>query len=94
MEVYGETGYAIAVNSLTLRLRSHEQEAEKTLAVTVKETGVYEDPIAYFADVIRGKIKVPDHGPYSLENNMMVVKILDAARESATTGRKVSLKNR
>jgi hypothetical protein len=30
---------------------------------------------------------------YSLENNIMVVKILDAARESAKTGKTVLLNN-
>jgi len=92
MEVYGETGYAIAVNNKTLRLRNKESEPERSVQVTAMEMKVYEDPISYFADVIREKIKVPDHGTYSLENNVMVVKILEAARESAKTGKTVLLK--
>ena len=52
---------------------------------------MYQDPIAYFADVIRGKITVPKNGLYSLENNLMVVQILDAARESARTGKTIFL---
>jgi len=92
MEVYGETGYAIAVNNTTLRFRNNEKESERIIQVSVKETGVYEDPISYFADVIRGKITVTKHGTYSLENNLTVVKILEAAKESAITGKKVSLK--
>lgn len=92
MEVYAERGYAIAVNNSTLRLKTDEKEAEQTLQVSVKETGVYEDPISYFADVVRGKIKVPDHGTYALKNNITVVKILDAARESAKTGKTIVLK--
>jgi predicted dehydrogenase len=54
---------------------------------------VYEDPFSYFADVIRGRIKVPKNGLYSLENNLTVVKILDAARESAKTGKTIVLKS-
>ena len=92
MEVYGETGYAIAVNNKTLRLRNKESEPERSVQVTAMEMKVYEDPISYFADVIRGKINVPEHGTYSLENNVMVVKILEAARESAKTGKTVLLK--
>jgi predicted dehydrogenase len=92
MEVYGETGYAIAVNNKTLRLRNKESEPERTIQVTAAEMKVYEDPISYFADVVREKIKVPEYGTYSLENNMMVVKILEAARESARTGKTVLLK--
>ncbi len=92
MEVYGETGYAIAVNNKTLRLRNKESEPERSVQVTAMEMKVYEDPISYFADVIREKIKVPEHGTYALENNVMVVKILEAARESAKTGKTVLLK--
>jgi predicted dehydrogenase len=45
----------------------------------------------YFADVIHEKIKVPEYGLYSLKNNIEVVRILDAARESAETGKTVIL---
>ncbi len=92
MEVYGETGYAIAVNSNNLRLRNNEDKPEVSMKVSAEETGVYEDPISYFADVIRNKIKIPDNGLYSLENNLMVVRILEAARESAKTGKTIRLK--
>lgn len=91
MEVYGETGYAFAVNNTTMRLKNNEKEPERTIQVTAKEMGVYEDPISYFADAVRGKIKVPKNGLYSLENNVTVVKILDAARVSANTGKTVLL---
>jgi len=37
-----------------------------------------------------GKFK--PYGPSSLENNMVVVEILDAARESVRTGKTISLK--
>lgn len=93
MEVYGETGYAIAVNNLTLRLKNKEAEPEKTVQLTAKEMGVYDDPISYFADVVRNKIQVPKYGLYSLENNTMVVRILEAARESAKTGKTIMLSN-
>ena len=93
MEVYGETGYAFAVNNTTMRIRNNEKEPERTIQLTAKEMGVYEDPISYFADVVRGRIQVPKNGLYSLENNVTVVKILDAARESARTGKTVFFKN-
>ena len=92
MEVYGETGYAIAVNNTTMRLRNKESEPEKSIHLTAKEMDVYDDPISYFADVVRNKIQVPKNGLYSLENNVMVCKILEAARESAKTGKTVFLK--
>lgn len=93
MEVYGETGYAIAVNNSTLRLKNKESEPEKSIQLTAKEMGVYDDPISYFGDVVRKKIQVPKYGLYSLENNVMVVRILEAARESAKTGKTIQLSN-
>jgi hypothetical protein len=33
-----------------------------------------------------------DYDPYSLKNNIMVVRILDAARESARTGKTIVFK--
>jgi len=94
MEVYGETGYVFAVNNTTMRIRNNEKEAERTLQINAIEMGVYEDPISYFADVVRAKIQVPKNGLYSLENNVMVCKILEAARESAKTGKTVLIKNK
>lgn len=92
MEVYGETGYIITKDANDMRIRNTKMDVEKNVRVTVKEVPVYTDPIAYFADVIRGKIQVPKNGLYSLETNFTVVKILDAARESAKTGKTVMLK--
>jgi predicted dehydrogenase len=89
LEVYGETGYVISVNSNTMRLRNTGSDGEHTIQVTTEDVEVYEDPFSYFSGVIRGKIKIPKKGTYSLENNMNVVRILDAARESARSGRTV-----
>lgn len=91
MEVYGVDGYLIASNSTTLHVRNGDMKNERVREVTTKDIDVYQDPFSYFADVIRGKIKVPANGLYSLENNVTVVRILDAARESARTGKTVLL---
>ena len=93
MEIYGETGYIITVNNNIMRLRNRTMDSEQTTRVTSKDIAVYEDPFSYFADVIKGKIKMKNYDLYSLENNIMVVKILDAARESAKTGKTVLLNN-
>jgi len=86
MEIYGNKGYIMALNNNTMRIRNNQSQPETMLNITSKDIQVYEDPFSYFADVIHDKIKVPKFGLYSLENNVMVVKILDAARESAKTG--------
>jgi len=93
MEVYGETGYIISVNNTVMRLRNGKSGGEHTMMVTTKDIPVYDDPFSYFADVLRGKIQIPKKGTYSLENNLMVVRILDAARESAKTGKTVVIGN-
>lgn len=92
MEVYGETGYVIAANNTAMRLRNGTMKEEQTIQVTSKEVPVYEDPFSYFADVLRGKITVAKNSLYSLDNNVTVVQILEAARESARTGKTVFLK--
>jgi predicted dehydrogenase len=93
MEVYGETGYIISVNNTAMRLRNSKSGGEHSILVTTKDIPVYDDPFSYFADVLRGKIQIPKKGLYSLENNVMVVRILDAARESAKTGKTVLIGN-
>jgi len=92
MEIYGESGYIVAVNNYDMRRRSRTMKAEQATRVTAKDIAVYEDPFSYFADVINGEIKMTKYDLYSLENNVMVVKILSAARESAKTGKTVNLK--
>lgn len=90
MEIYGESGYVLAADRNTMHLRNRKTGADKTIHVTIKDIAVYEDPFSYFADVINGKIKMSDYDPYSLENNVLVVKILDAAKESAKTGKTIT----
>jgi predicted dehydrogenase len=92
MEIYGESGYIIAADSKTIHLRNAPMKEELVKKLTSKDITVYEDPFSYFWDVIRGKVKMTSYDPYSLTNNVTVVKILDAARESAKTGRTIQLR--
>jgi predicted dehydrogenase len=92
MEIYGVSGSIVAANGNNMRLRNGKMDSERIVKVTSKEVEVYEDPFSYFADVIKGKIKMTKYDPYSIENNLTVVKILDAARESARTGKTILLK--
>jgi predicted dehydrogenase len=91
MEVYGDSGYIITVNNTAMRYRTAQEAEEHNTKVTSADTPVYEDPFSYFADVIRGRIKVPQNGLYALSTNITTVRILDAARQSATTGKIVML---
>jgi predicted dehydrogenase len=89
MEIYGESGYIMADNRSDMRLRNRSLPDEIKRKITAEEVHVFEDPFCYFIHVIRGKITMKPYDPYSLENNMMVVRILDAAREAAKTGESV-----
>jgi predicted dehydrogenase len=91
MEIYGETGYVFAENRTDMRIRGKEMSSEKQEKISSNDIAVYEDPFVYFADVIHQKITMPEYGLYSLKNNIEVVRILDAARESAKTGKTVIL---
>jgi predicted dehydrogenase len=92
MEIYGETGYIFAENKNDMKIRGKEMSSVKQEKITANDVAVYEDPFVYFADVIHQKITIPEYGLYSLKNNLEVVRILDAARESAKTGKSVILK--
>lgn len=91
MELYGVTGYIKADNKNQLRVREPEMGTEKMMNITGDDVEVYEDPFAYLADVINENIEVIPYGLYSLENNMLVVQILEAARKSAKKGKVVYL---
>lgn len=91
MEVYGADGAIITTDHTQMRIRRPGARTEEALQVTTADVAVYTDPFSYFADVIRGKIQVPPYSLYSLENNLIVVRILDAARRSARTGKTVML---
>lgn len=85
MEVFGKTGYLHALNGSVLQQR----DTAMYYNVLVKPF-VYKDNIPYLADVLHGKIQ-PGHDLSSLENNLIVVRILEAAKLSAATGKKVYL---
>jgi predicted dehydrogenase len=89
MEIYGEKGYIISENNKDMRLKNQDDPDEIRKKVTSNDIKVLEDPFSYFTGVIRGNIIMTDYDPYSLQNNLTVVRILDAARESARTGKTV-----
>src|SRR5512133_1376410 len=89
MEIYGENGYIMADNRNDMRMRNCSNPNEIKRNITAGDLQVFEDPFCFFAHVIRGWIVMKPYDPYSLENNMKVVKILDAAIESAHKGAEV-----
>jgi glucose-fructose oxidoreductase len=89
MEVYGATGYAITVGADHLRTRL-EHDSEDQLQSAGSLPDAEKDSISYLRAVLNGKI-IPRGDLTSLDTNMVVMQILDAARESVRTGRTISL---
>jgi len=88
MEIYGKSGQLLVPRKDVLRLRSGNSPESETPATPLR--GAEADPLSYLAAVVRGEIR--PSGLSSLEVNMTVTEILDAARESARTGKRVDLK--
>jgi len=90
MEIYGQKGYVIADRN-GLKLKTSADKAEVYQAVP-SPAEPYHDPFAYLAAVVRGEIIVKPTDLSSLQNNMIVMEILEAAKESARQGKIIYLK--
>lgn len=87
LEVYTESAAAWATGGTALRTKLRGQPIADT---PVEDWPADEqNALNYLSAVVRGRL-VPA-GPTSLENNVIVSEILDAARESARTGKTVTL---
>jgi predicted dehydrogenase len=87
MEVYGQKGYAITVGRDSVRVRLPEKEETSASAKPLEKAK--EDSVSYLRAVLLEGMK--PEGQSSLETNVIVTEILDAARQSAATGKTVSL---
>jgi predicted dehydrogenase len=93
MEVYGANGYAITVGADKLRVR-HEHDQENENADRLISAAPLEQPqsdsLSYLAAVLSGRIQ--STGDLSaLDTNVVVMQILDAARQSVHTGQTIKL---
>jgi predicted dehydrogenase len=91
MEVYGATGQAFTVRRDHVRVRRQGEEQDRMESAPALTTP-NDDPISYLIAVVSGKIK--PSGLSALDTNITVMRILDAARESARTGKAVKLTGR
>ena len=89
IEVYGQTGYVITVRRDGLKVRRAREKEEQIIAAR-KVPFPYDDSLTYLRTVVLDGLK-PD-ALSSLETNLIVTEILDAARQSAATGKTVNLK--
>jgi predicted dehydrogenase len=87
MEIYGLDGALYSDNRNQLRVRiaeGYDGYSEESYALNERETP-WDDPFALFAAVINNEITLDPYDLSSLENNMIVMEILEAARESVRT---------
>ena len=85
-QVYGENKSYYAANGNTL---FENKNTTKKESVEIVDT-YYDNYLVYLRDVIQGKIS-SKNDLSSLENNLIVVEILEAAKKSAKTGKRVKL---
>ena len=89
MDVYGRTGYARTLDAEQTEVRrENETAAQRTKGDRLEAP--YDDPLHYLEAVLSGQIEEGD-SLSGLKTNVTVAEILDAARQSARTGRTVRL---
>lgn len=89
MEVYAANGQIVADRD-GIEFKT-DNISDTYLKISAPKKPLH-DPFAYLAAVVRKEIVVQPTDLSSLENNMIVVEILDAAKTSARKGRRVLLK--
>ncbi|MDR2058127.1 MAG: Gfo/Idh/MocA family oxidoreductase [Dysgonamonadaceae bacterium] len=92
IEIYGKTGYIKALNGSDLEYRLTRELPVQNKKVTEFPTEANE-PFNYFSKIISGQFQVNPTDLSSLENNLIVVQILDAAKKSAKEGKTIKIKN-
>ena len=88
MEIYGQTGQILIPRKDLLKV--HTRPAPETEQTPPPLMAAQADPLSYLAAVVRGELKPA--GLSSLDVNVTVTEILEAARKSAKTGRRVDLR--
>lgn len=94
MEIYGLKGALYSDNRHDLRVRvatGYDTFKEEKFELKERKSP-YHDPFVYFAAVINGSINLKPYDLSSLENNIIAMEILDAAIQSAKSGKSIELK--
>lgn len=87
VELYGKEGYLHASQFNTAQLESKKEGEAKLVEISTPQ---YKDEVEYLTAVLKNGAP-DDNKLLSLERNLVVVRILDAARKSAREGRKILL---
>lgn len=87
MYIYGSKGYIYQKNGKEMQIMKDAKLGDFFEAPALKTP--YEDSFYYLKAAVRGEITVTPQDLASVENNVMVVRILEAAKKSAKTGKAV-----
>lgn len=88
MEIYGKTGYVFCKNGTDMLMQEDEKEGPMALSAEPLPDGIH-DPFAYLNQVVKEGLLSEPFGVSSLENNLIVMQILEAAKEAARSGRTI-----
>ena len=88
IEIYGTAGSIQTLDAKTAILRINGKPEQKITAKPIESP--YGDSLSYLAAVVNGKILPQELA--SLENNMIVTEILDAARRSSQSNSTIQLR--
>ena len=88
-EIYGKNGYLQISDNKTIQIRKGEMFPVRQITAS-KRSAPYDNPFTYFCALIRGEAQ--EDPLCSLENNLIVMEILDAAKESAQKEKVIYLK--
>lgn len=85
MEIYGNEGYIFCLNSLDMEILAKGNKKSVEIKAKPLPKSV-NDPFALLQQVIQEGYRLPSFSPSSIENNIVVMQILEAAKISAKTG--------
>jgi predicted dehydrogenase len=89
MEVYGKTGFVFCKDGTHISIKEDEKKEIKAITTTGLNPD-RNDPFIYFANVIRGNIKLNKYDLSAPATNEIVIQILEAAKHAAHTGQTVT----
>ena len=88
MEIYGKEGFVFCTDHQQMIIKKAADKSKTNYTAPALTAGV-NDPYIYFANVVRGNVKMDTFDLSSPANNEMVIRILDAAKQSASSGKTI-----
>lgn len=88
MEVYGKNGYVFCRNGTDMQILEDEKTGPYTQKAAALPMGLH-DPFAMLTAVVKDRKKLPPFDLNGMDNNLIVMQILEAAKASAKTGKTI-----